>query len=576
MKLFWSSLLFVAFAFAAPPTLEPDSNPKAPGLATKDEIDPETFEFRKDFERFLRLSEESLVWRARAREFAIRINKKIENRQPLDGDDLQTIHSGVKSYLAMRRELFDIALKHRPLVDQYDFHIMTSRPTVVPPPPAIKPLHFDEAYGGDSGSYSRVDLYLNPRDARGRLISRQLKLSVASALILYDNFLVAIYPVLESKKFRLIINFDDPETKGALVSVVESYLSRSQRAAAHRALRFIYDLERWEKANGIGNDDEYGYLDIAIRGSLSYFAILDYRWTDVSGWKLRMAHGRITDAIRMFRVEAMDATSKLVGNTVGYVQSRHGHLKDLGDEELAEIRDGLEPLDVLLEKTPFRLTDKFIPGHYGHVAIWVGTQDDLKALDLVDHPAVEPHLNKIKRGYSVIEAVRPGVQINTLRHFMNIDDLAVIRPLDLTRVQKRVYMIKAFQQIGKEYDFNFDVETLDKIVCSELAFQTFGDIDFPVKRELGRYTISPDQVAVMALPTGDPYKRLVREEIGVDFDMTQRFQITELWHDGRKVRSDIDCYYRHLVVDRKSDPVACAGSALPQFMTPNVRTRLAH
>ena len=39
-------------------------------------------------------------------------------------------------------------------------------------------------------------------------------------------------------------------------------------------------------------------------------------------------------------------------------------------------------LDILFEKTPFRLTDKLIPDHCGHVAIWTGTQADLIELNI--------------------------------------------------------------------------------------------------------------------------------------------------------------------------------------------------
>ena len=49
-------------------------------------------------------------------------------------------------------------------------------------------------------------------------------------------------------------------------------------------------------------------------------------------------------------------------------------------------------------------------------------------------------------------------------------------------------------QIGKDYDFNFDVETLDKIVCSELIYLVFGNVVWPTKYQLMRNTISPDNV----------------------------------------------------------------------------------
>jgi len=82
-----------------------------------------------------------------------------------------------------------------------------------------------------------------------------------------------------------------------------------------------------------------------------------------------------------------------------------------------------------------------------------------------------------------------------------VDDLVVLRPVfdeadrqTLTRES----LILAFRQVGKEYDFNFDVDTTDKIVCSELAYVSIPSIEWPTERQVGRHTISPDNVAQMA------------------------------------------------------------------------------
>ena len=56
----------------------------------------------------------------------------------------------------------------------------------------------------------------------------------------------------------------------------------------------------------------------------------------------------------------------------------------------------------------------------------------------------------------------------------------------------------AFTHIGKKCDFGFDTNTWDTIVCSELAFQTYVNVRWPFGKTLGSYTISPDDVAVMA------------------------------------------------------------------------------
>ena len=166
-------------------------------------------------------------------------------------------------------------------------------------------------------------------------------------------------------------------------------------------------------------------------------------------------------------------------------------------------------MDILLEKTPFRLTDKLIPGHFGHVAIWTGTKAELINLGVWNNEYIKRYANELldgasvnpKDGHQIIEALRSGVQLSTLDHFMNIDDFAILRPIfgkkDSKKLTKEA-IIMAFRQLGKKYDFNFDVNTTDKIVCSELAYVSFPSIDWPTQKTLGRYNISPDNVAQLA------------------------------------------------------------------------------
>ena len=44
-----------------------------------------------------------------------------------------------------------------------------------------------------------------------------------------------------------------------------------------------------------------------------------------------------------------------------------------------------------------------------------------------------------------LEALRPGVQLNTFAHFLNIDDLAVIRDSDISDEKKKYYLLNAFR-----------------------------------------------------------------------------------------------------------------------------------
>ena len=84
---------------------------------------------------------------------------------------------------------------------------------------------------------------------------------------------------------------------------------------------------------------------------------------------------------------------------------------------------------------------------------------------------------------------------------LNVDDLVILRPIfneSTHSADMQEALLMAFRQVGKKYDFNFDVNTTDKIVCSELAYISFPAFDWPTDEVLGRHSISPDNVAEMA------------------------------------------------------------------------------
>ncbi len=234
------------------------------------------------------------------------------------------------------------------------------------------------------------------------------------------------------------------------------------------------------------------------------------------------------DVFAEIRDDGFDEVSKFFGNSVGLVESRKGKL--YGNEKIKkEIQEVLQPLDIILEKTPFRLTDKLIPGHFGHVAIWVGNPKELKEKGLWEHEVVIPYHNQIspdgseesKDGYQIVEALREGVKLSSLEEFMNIDDIAILRPKfgDNVSEKEKESLLLAFRQLGKEYDFNFDVNTTEKIVCSELAYVCFPQIDWPTEKTAGRHTISPDNVANLCWK-GIP------------------LELVTFYHDGKKCKEE--------------------------------------
>lgn len=449
-----------------------------------------------DFQIF---AEEALVWRAKSLEFATS-NKKKLNKSNLTYAELDMIYKKGVQYLELRQRLLKIAQIYAPFVSSKSD--ISLQPHTGTSEAAWQPSQEKDQSMPTATPAPAFKIRIDPSDALGRQHIYNLKLSLAAALILYDNYMIGIYPYQSAKKIRYLLNRDVRGLRNQLEKVTDSFFDLEQRLAMSRAVQLYRQISAWDSEHYNITDPNENYLDDLITQSpFAQFLSKDSIELKQPS-KLRAYFDRFYDRWNFLKRTSSFITSALFGNAVGLIAFRQGYLNNLNREERNSITEGMQPLDVLLEKTPFRLTDRFIPGYYGHVAIWVGNEEQLKELDLWDHPLVKPHQQAIRSGHHIVEALRPGVQINTLEHFLNIDDLLVLRHTQLDREQTKDALLRAFAQIGKDYDFNFDVETDKRIVCSEIAYVVFADISWPTSRSLGRWTISPDNVANLAVGEG--------------------------------------------------------------------------
>ena len=430
--------------------------------------------FQKDFERLQILVEYSLVARSQMLEVANRLK---ENRdKPLSSRDLIILKTGTEDYLEIRDELYAIANAY--------------------------------ACAMDAEATTLLEYNIDPQ-----LRLKGAMLSLGAALTLYDNYLLGTVLFEQDSRLRKIIN--DPDMGFGLIAnkLMEMTLAANSIESRHRIRRVITFYEQEKISFGILDEDsDYAYLELLIDSSPSYNYVKKVKINEIASKKF-IAFERIgADIFSKTSNDGFDILSGMFGNTLGLYESRKGKLH--GDKKaMKNIQAKLQPLDILLEKTPFRLTDKLIPGHFGHVAIWTGTKSELIDLGLWQDLHIKPYNEEIglsgnpdsKDEHQIIEALRSGVQLSTLEHFMNIDDFAILRPVfkegtseeDKLALTKEA-LIMAFRQLGKKYDFNFDVNTTDKIVCSELAYVSFPSMDWPTDKTLGRYSISPDNVAKLA------------------------------------------------------------------------------
>ncbi|MBL7543765.1 MAG: hypothetical protein JNL11_08105 [Bdellovibrionaceae bacterium] len=469
------------------------------------ETEPYNPEFVKIYnDELLPLIAQSIHWRRLSIEILNILVEKKKKNESITAAENDAFYAQARAYLDIRENVWRIVDKFIYLVDKdTETRISTIEPT--------------------SKTTARPTKWvLNPKDQMGRDHLFGLRISLTAALILYDNFLIGIQPHYENSMSRTKLKYDaSSQYKGAFEQIVKNYFSVELRQKLARAIN-LYSTDYRIKNQYqmlIPNIEEN--LNAQILDSPFYnFMLSEGLASNPKAQRLKNIVRSTVDFSKFVTRATTYAASFVFGNSMGVLQSRNGNLiKKVVENpvELAKLKSKLQPFDILLEKTPFRATDTFIPGYYGHVAIYMGTEEQLRNEGLWDK--IKPEMQaQISKGENILEALRyntrgepvkryfEGVQLNSLEHFLNVDEMLVLRRVNpLTDAQKKMYTEKSVEQYGKPYDFNFDVTTKNRIVCSELAFVIFTDINWPTAKSAGRFTISPDHVMAQALP-GRPLK----------------------------------------------------------------------
>ena len=168
------------------------------------------------------------------------------------------------------------------------------------------------------------------------------------------------------------------------------------------------------------------------------------------------------------------------------LEPRQGRLAAEGGA-LGTLTQSLEPLDILLERAPLRLSDTFIPGYFKHAAVFLG--------ETAATPADNP----------VLEARREGVRLSPLPSPHQLDALVVLRDETLSQERRTSLLSEAEGEVGKSYDFLFDGSDRQRQFCSKLVAQLFRHLPLrgPAR---GRSLVVPDDFARLALADSAPIR----------------------------------------------------------------------
>lgn len=233
----------------------------------------------------------------------------------------------------------------------------------------------------------------------------------------------------------------------------------------------------------------------------------------------------------------VSGTTRVWGFISDQLKWRNGRLNK-NQEALELVKSSLKPLDLIYEKRDFTLSNYTIPGHWGHVAVWLGTKEELIELGVWDKDFFAPFRRFVEEGKNIVEVRKKGVNASSLENFMNLDEVAITRVKDVASNAESI-LTELVDQIDKKYDFTFNAQSTDKLTCSEFIAFSYGDIRWPETKALFQISIKPDDLALLTLYKNSPSEFVLYLKGHKDgtFD---NFDITE-WSKlfGKKVNEDL-------------------------------------
>lgn len=205
-------------------------------------------------------------------------------------------------------------------------------------------------------------------------------------------------------------------------------------------------------------------------------------------------------------LRAIYAIQEALGRLASEVSTCPGHRPHVPTPVYDRLCGLLAPGDVLVVRKEHAVTNYFLPGFWPHAAMYLGDAGQLTAMGVADQEHVKPRWRQLLAADDgeprhVMEAMKDGVRVRSLRSPLGSDAVAVVRPLldrgDIARAVSR-----SFLHEGKPYDFDFDFTRSDRMVCTEVVYRSYdgiGGVSFQLTRRAGRLTLAAEDILRQAL-----------------------------------------------------------------------------
>lgn len=262
-------------------------------------IDPE-------YQNFQALTAEALTFRANAIEFAHQ--KKIETNSniSLTREEGELIRANGLRYLEIRKKLLTLMAREKMLFKFQNTVVLNPH----------KGTRYDMQFG------IRKVQYLDPTDPQGQQLFFHLQMALSSALILMDNYLVAIQPFIQTN-LAYVLNYDQRGVNEELQKISDSYVNVKQRQQIKEAIELVDQVMNWRRTEGIATGPEESDMYTLIQTSIWYLNVKKDE-TNTFRDNLRNAWERMTLTGKRNTRAISYGASMGFGNMVGLVATRKG------------------------------------------------------------------------------------------------------------------------------------------------------------------------------------------------------------------------------------------------------------
>lgn len=341
-------------------------------------------------------------------------------------------------------------------------------------------------------TYSGFESVRDP-DTRARCFM----VGFAAAITVFENSLKLVNTYGDDERAQRKLNEPEPEwgIPGNMFNTLYKSVSSSRNINVSEEMADYFNVHRKDwRERAVWSETNFTWLEQRIdRGlaSVRQHSIAPHKaWYD-------LLKARVQEDVYTPVYAVQSVASEWIGD-MRIIERK----PFISIQQIEEIESLLKPGDIFLERRNWFLSNAFLPGFWPHAALYVGRMEDLRRLGIANRPEIKGKLREYGakapdgHDHTVIEAVSEGVIFNSLTHSMHADYVAVLRPR-LSDREIGEAIVRAFSHHGKPYDFDFNFETADKLVCTELVYRCYqGMLNFtPLPEVMGRKTLPAVEIA---------------------------------------------------------------------------------